>query len=156
MPREPRTRDRDDKKIQTPLQNNLVADEQVEEEELDNEIHCLGDTSPFPYLTQYAYEESLLDNQINEISKGDKSNRSPNKYNLRSKKKEVKFDIHDQPSIVEKPTKDVKNSSKEKKAQNPPPIDKDLVPEVREIMKPPQTFGYFTSHTFKSVTSSQL
>jgi hypothetical protein len=52
MPREPRSRDRDDQKIQTPLQNNLVVDEEGEEEELDPEIHCLGDTSPFPHLTQ--------------------------------------------------------------------------------------------------------
>jgi hypothetical protein len=72
LPREPRNRDRDDQKIQTPLQNNLVADEEREEEELDPEIHCLGDTSPFPHLTQSAYEESLLDNQINELSKGEK------------------------------------------------------------------------------------
>jgi hypothetical protein len=98
LPREPRIRDRDDQKIQTPLQNNLVVDEEGEEEELDPEIHCLGDTSPFPHLTQSAYEESLLDNQINELSKGEKANSSPNKYNLRSKKKEEKSDIPDQPS----------------------------------------------------------
>jgi hypothetical protein len=70
-------RDRDDQKIQTPLQNNLVVDEEGEEEELDPEIHCLGDTSPFPHLTQSAYEESLMDNQINELSKGEKANSSP-------------------------------------------------------------------------------
>jgi hypothetical protein len=29
-----------------------------------------------------------MDNQINDMSKGDKTNGSPNKYNLRSKKKE--------------------------------------------------------------------
>jgi len=87
LPREPRNRDRDDQKIQTPLQNNLVVDEEGEGAELDPEIHCLGDTSPFPHLTQYTYEESLMDEQINELSKGEKANNSPNKYNLRSKKK---------------------------------------------------------------------
>jgi hypothetical protein len=52
MPREKRDRDRSDQKIQTPLQNNLVIDEEGGEEELDPEIHCIGDTFPFPHLTQ--------------------------------------------------------------------------------------------------------
>ena len=56
MPREQRDMDGNDQKIQTPLQNNLVADEEREEEELDPEIHCIGDTSPFPHLTQSSYE----------------------------------------------------------------------------------------------------
>jgi hypothetical protein len=67
LPREPRSKDRYDKKIQTPLQNNLVIDEEGEEEELDPKIHCLGDTSPFPHFTQSANEESLMDGQINEM-----------------------------------------------------------------------------------------
>jgi ribonuclease HI len=142
LPREPRNRDRDDQKIQTPLQNNLIVDEEGEEEELDPEIHCLGDTSPFPHLTQSAYEESLMDNQINELSKGEKTNSSPNKYNLRSKKKEGKSDIPDQPSRAEKPAKDATNNNKEKKTQNPSPIAKGPVPEVREILKPPSYFNF--------------
>jgi hypothetical protein len=73
MPREQRNRDRDDQRIQTPLQNNLVTDEEREEEELDPEIHCIEDTSPFPHLTQSAYEESLMNSQINELSKGEKA-----------------------------------------------------------------------------------
>jgi hypothetical protein len=121
LPREPRNRDRDDHKIQTLLQNNLVADVEGEEEELDPKIHFLGDTSPFPHLTQYAYEESLMDNQINELSKGDKTNSNQNKYNLGYKKKEGKSDIHDQPPKADNPTKDSKNNKKEKKTQNPSP-----------------------------------
>ena len=115
LPREPQNRDRDDQKIQTPLQNNLILDEEGEEEEIDPEIHCLGDTTPFPYLTQYAYEESLMENQINELSKGEKTNSSPNKYNLRSKNKEGKYNIPDQPSRAENPAKYTVNGSKEKK-----------------------------------------
>jgi hypothetical protein len=65
--RDQRNKDRDDQKIQAPLQNNLVTDEEGEEEELDPEIHCLGDTSSFPHLTQAAYEESLMDSQLNEL-----------------------------------------------------------------------------------------
>jgi hypothetical protein len=88
LPRDQRRRDRDDQKIQAPPQNNHVIDEEGEEEDLDPEIHCLADTSSFPHLTQYANEDSLMDNQLNDLSKGDKSNNKPNRYNLRSKKKE--------------------------------------------------------------------
>jgi hypothetical protein len=87
LPRDPRSRYRDDQKVQTPLQNNLVVDEEGEDEETDLEIHFLGDTSSSPHLTQAAYEESLMDNQINELSKGEKEKENPNRYNLRSKKK---------------------------------------------------------------------
>jgi ribonuclease HI len=142
LPREPRNRERDDQKIQTPLQNNLVVDEEREEEELDPEIHCIGDTSPFPHLTQSAYEESLIDSQINELSKGEKENSGPNKYNLQSKKKEGKSDIPDPAPRAEKPAKDATNNNKEKKAQNPSPIPKDPVPEVREVLKPPSSFSF--------------
>jgi hypothetical protein len=95
LPRDQRRRDRDDQKIQAPLQNNLVIDEEGEEEDLDPEIHCLADTSSFPHLTQSAYEESLMDNQLNELRKGDKANNNPNRYNLRSKKKEGMPDVPD-------------------------------------------------------------
>jgi hypothetical protein len=44
------------KKIQTPLQNNLVSHEEGEKEEPDLEIPCLGDNSSSPHLTQSAYE----------------------------------------------------------------------------------------------------
>jgi hypothetical protein len=59
--RDQRNRDRDDKKIQAPLQDNLIIDEEGEEEEVDPEIHCLGDISSSPHLTHSAYEESLMD-----------------------------------------------------------------------------------------------
>jgi hypothetical protein len=98
LQRDQRNRDRDDKKVQAPLQNNLVVDEEGEDEETDPEIHCLGDTSSSPHLTQSAYEESLMDSQLNELSKGEKTNDNPNKYNLRSKKKEGKPDTSDQPT----------------------------------------------------------
>jgi len=41
-----------------------------EDEETNPKIHFLGDTSSSPHSTQSVYEESLLDNQINEMSKG--------------------------------------------------------------------------------------
>jgi hypothetical protein len=64
MLREQRNIDRDDQKIHTPLQNNLVIDEEREEEEIDPKIHSIGYTSSFPHLTQYSYEESLIDSQM--------------------------------------------------------------------------------------------
>jgi hypothetical protein len=80
-------------------------------------------------LTQSAYEESLMNSQINELSKREKENDSiPNKYNLRSKKKEGKFDIPDQPLIAEKPAKLATNTAKEKKTQNISPMAKDPIP----------------------------
>jgi hypothetical protein len=83
-----------------------------------------------------------MNSQINELSKGEKAYNNPNKYNLRSKKKEGKSDAHDQPSREEKPAKDVANNSKEKKAQNPSPIPKDPIPEVREVLKPLSSFNF--------------
>jgi len=56
-----------------------------------------------------------MDSQINELSKGEKTNSSPNKYNLRSKNKEGKSKFPDHPSRTEKSAKDAKNSRKEKK-----------------------------------------
>jgi hypothetical protein len=106
FPREQRSRDRDDQRIQTPLQNNLVSHEEGEEvDELHPEIHCIEDTSLFPHLTQSAYEESLINTQINELSRGENTSNTPNRYNLRSKGKEGNFDNQDQPPMEERPTK---------------------------------------------------
>jgi len=58
-----------------------------ESDELDPEIHCVGDNPPFPHLTQSAYKESLMDSQLNELSKGDKASSGRGRYNLRSDKK---------------------------------------------------------------------
>jgi hypothetical protein len=140
--RDQRNRDRDDKKIQAPLQNNLVTDEEGEEEDVDPEIHCLGDTSSSPHLTQSAYEEALMDSQLNELSKGERTSGNPNRYNLRSKKKEGKPDIPDQPTRTVNPAKDVAASNKEKEAQNPQPVVKIPIPEVKEILKPPSSFSF--------------
>jgi hypothetical protein len=68
--RDQRNSDRDDKKFQAPLQNNVVTNQEGEEEDVDLEIHCLGDTSSSPHLTQSAYEGYLVDIQLNEFNKG--------------------------------------------------------------------------------------
>jgi len=40
---------REDKKFQTPLHNNLVDEEEGNNEEPDQEIHSLGDTTASPH-----------------------------------------------------------------------------------------------------------
>jgi len=114
MPREQRDRDINDQKIQTPLPKKISIEEEREEEELehDPEIHCVGDTSLFPHLTQSAYEESLMNSQINEPNKWEKVNNSTSKYNLRSKKKEGKSDIPDPSPRAKNPAKDATDSGK--------------------------------------------
>jgi len=37
----------------------------------------------FPHLTQSTYEESLMDSQLNELSKGENTSNNPNRYSLR-------------------------------------------------------------------------
>jgi endonuclease III-like uncharacterized protein len=83
-----------------------------------------------------------MDNHINELSKGVKTNNSPKKYSLRSKKHEGKSGILDQNSRAEKPAKDATNNIKEKKTQNPSPLAKGPIPKVKEIMKPSSSFNF--------------
>jgi hypothetical protein len=143
FPREQRSRDRDDQRIQTPLQNNLVSHEEGEEaNELDPEIHCIEDTSQFPHLTQSAYEESLINSQINKLSRGEKASNTPKRYNLRSKKKEGNFDNQDQPPIAEIPTKATVTTAKEKKTQSASLAAKEPLIEVREAPKPIPSFNF--------------
>jgi hypothetical protein len=141
--------DRDDQKIQTPIQNNLVVDDDGEEEYLGPKIHYLEDTSPYPHLNQSSYIESLMDIQLNELSKGDKANNNPNKYNLRSKNKGGRSDIPNQPPRVENPTKVLAYNSEENKAHNPSPVAKGPIQEVKEILKPPSYFNF--EHEIKKI-----
>jgi hypothetical protein len=140
--RDQRNRDRDDQKIQTPLQNNLVTNEDGEEEDFDPEIHFLGDTSSSPHLTQSSYKESLMSNQLNELSKGENTSSDTNRYNLQSKKKEGNLDTPEQPARVEKPIRDIEYNNKERKAQSPPLVVKIPILEVKEILKPPSPYSF--------------
>jgi ribonuclease HI len=92
-------------------------------------------------LTQSTYEESLKDNQLNELSNGEGTSHNPNRYSLRSKKKEGKLDIFYHPTRAEKSVKNVADGVKEKEA-NPPPLVKGPIPEVKEVVKPPSSFSF--------------
>jgi hypothetical protein len=70
-------RNKDDEKVQNPLQNNMVNDEEGEYEGTYQNIHCLGDTSTSPHFYQSTYEGTLMNSQLNE-------------FNNREKKKERK------------------------------------------------------------------
>jgi hypothetical protein len=142
LTRDPRKRERDDQKIQTPLQNNLLDDKEGEYEEDDHEIPCLGDTPPSPHLTQSTYGKSLMDNKINELSKGEKEKENPSRYDMRSKKKGENTNASDQPIKIEKSAKAMIVRNKEKFSQSPPVLVEDLIPEVKEILKSPPSFSY--------------
>jgi ribonuclease HI len=138
-----RGRDREDQKIQAPFQNNFVAEgEEGETDEPDHEIHCFGDTPPFPHLTQSAYEESLMDSQLNELSKEGKASGSQDRYDLRSKRKTVAPDVPEQSTRTEKPANEVADSHRGKKTLSPSPIVQSHVPEIREIQKLTPSFNF--------------
>jgi hypothetical protein len=71
FPREHRGKYRDDQRVQTPLQNNLVDHEERDEiDEFGPKIHYIEETPPFPHLTQSAYVKYLMNIQIHELGKG--------------------------------------------------------------------------------------
>jgi len=57
-----------------------------------------------------------MDIQLNELSKGDKTNDNPNRYDLRSKNKGVKPDVLEHPTKTKKLANDVASNSKERKS----------------------------------------
>lgn len=135
-------RNRDDQKVQNPLQNKMVDDEEGEYEGEDREIHYLGDTSTSPHLTQSSYEEYLMNNQLNELSKGEKTKENQNKYNLRSKQKEGKPSTSNQPKKSENYAKTVTAISKENEELNNQPVIKAPILEIKEILKSPSSFNF--------------
>jgi ribonuclease HI len=143
FPREQRGKDREDQRVQAPLQNNLVDHEEREEiDEFGPEIHCIEEAPPFPHLTQSAYEESLMSAQIHELGKEQRAGHTSNRYNLRSRRKEGDFDSSDQPLIADRPTKTAAATTKEKKTQSASPAAKEPVTEVREAPKPTPSFNF--------------
>jgi hypothetical protein len=74
------------------------------------------------------------------MRKGESTKDSPNIYNLKSRKKEGKPDIPDQPGQAEDPVKKGADGSKEKEVQNPQAVIKTPVLEVKEILNPHPSF----------------
>jgi ribosomal protein L31 len=136
-------RDREDQKIQAPFQNNFMAEgEEGETGELDPEIHFLGDTPRFPHLTQSAYEESLMDSQLNVLSKENKTSSRQGRYDLRSQKKAVAPDAPEKLTRTENLANESVDNPRGKKTQPLSPIIQSRVPEIREIPKLPSSFNF--------------
>jgi hypothetical protein len=144
-------RDRDDQRIQAPFQNNFVADEEEgETDEPEPKIHFLEVTPPFPHLTQSTYEESLMNSQLNELSKGDKASGGRGRYSLRSGKKTTVPDVPEQSTRTWKSANEVADTHRGKKAQPPSPIVHNHVPEIREIPKLTSSFNF--EHEIQKIT----
>jgi ribonuclease HI len=80
--------------------------------------------------------------QIHELGKGERAGHTPNRYNLRSRRKEGDFDSSDPPLIADRPTKMAAATTKEKKTQSASPAAKEPVTEVREAPKPTPSFNF--------------
>jgi hypothetical protein len=136
-------RDRDDQRIQAAFQNNFVADEEeAETDEPEPEIQSLEVTSPSPHLTKSAYEESLMNGQLHELSKADKAGSGRGRYNLRSDKKAAAPDVPEPSTRAKRPTEETTDSNKGKKAQPLSPVIQIHAPEIREIPKPTSSFNF--------------
>jgi hypothetical protein len=85
-----------------------------------------------------------MDSQLNELSKGEKTNDNPSKCNLRPKKKEGKTNTSDQPTKIGNFAKAMAARSKGKDAQNPQALVKSISLEIKEIMKSPSSFSFET------------
>jgi ribonuclease HI len=86
------------------------------------------------------YREDLMGSQLNELSKGERTSGNPNRYNLRSKKKEGKPYIPYHPTRTKHHVKEVASRRKEKEAQSPQEVVKSPIPEVKDILNPPSSF----------------
>jgi ribonuclease HI len=138
-----RERDRDDQRVQAPFHNNFVADEEEgEADEPEPKIHSVEVTPPFPHLTKSTYEESLMDGQLNELSKADKASDGRGRYNLRYDKKAAAPDVPESSPRAEKPVDEAADHHRGKKTQPPSPIIQNHAPEIREIPKPTSSFNF--------------
>jgi uncharacterized small protein (DUF1192 family) len=136
-------RDRDDQRIQAPFQNNLVADEEeAKTDEPEPKILSVEVTPPFPHLTKSAYEESLMNSQLNELSKGDKADGGRGKYNLRSDRRAAAPDNPESSTRAKKPAEQIADNDIGKKAQPLSPIIQNHAPEIREIPKLTSSFNF--------------
>jgi len=136
-------RDRDDQRIQAPFQNNFVADEEERgTDEPEPKIHSIEVTPPFPHLTKSAYEESLMDSQLNELSKGDKAGGGRGRYNLRSDKKAAAYDVPESSTRAEKTAEEIADNHRGNKAHPLSPVIQNHAPEIREIPKLTYSFNF--------------
>jgi uncharacterized small protein (DUF1192 family) len=141
--RKEKERDRDDQRIQAPFQNNFVADEEeAETGEPEPKIHSLEVIPPFPHLTKSAYEESLMNGQLHELSREGKDGSGRGRYNLRSGKKAAAPDVPESSTRAKKLAEETADSNRGKKARPPSPIIQVHAPEIREIPNLASSFNF--------------
>jgi hypothetical protein len=105
----------DDQRIRVPLQN-VVMDEgpSEEKEEVEGDIHCVGDEIGTSYLTQQDYEQSLMAEETEGDLLGDGVFTTEDKirYDLRSKSKATQADTTASSAEIAAPVKQKDHTSK--------------------------------------------
>jgi ribonuclease HI len=110
----------EDQRIRVPLQNVVMDEEQVEEqEEVEGDIHCVGDETGTSYLTQQDYEQSLMTGEAEEDLLGDGIFTAEDKgrYNLRSKSKAAQADASASPAETAAPVRQKEHTSEDQPAR---------------------------------------
>jgi ribonuclease HI len=137
----------EDQRIRVPLQNVVMDEEHVEEqEEVEGDIHCVGDETGTSYLTQQDYEQSLITEQAEDDLLGDGifTAEDKNRYNLRSKSKTAQADAPAAPVETAAPVKQKDHtsedqpakSSKEKAPASPKKVAAPVSQQAPEIQPP--------------------
>jgi ribonuclease HI len=106
----------EDQRIRVPLQNVVMDEEQVEEqEEVEGDIHCVGDETGTSYLTQQDYEQSLTTEEAEGDLFGDGifTAEDKNRYNLRSKSKAAQADAPASPAETAAPVRQKEHTSED-------------------------------------------
>jgi hypothetical protein len=122
-------------RIRVPLQNVVMDEEHVEEqEEVEGDIHCVGDETGTSYLTQQDYEQSLMTEEAKDDLLGDGIflAEDKNRYNLRSKSKVDQADASASPTETTVPVKQKDHSSENQPTK--PSKEKALAPPKKIVV----------------------
>jgi ribonuclease HI len=111
----------EDQRIRVPLQNVVMDEENVDEqEEVEGDIHCVGDEIGTSYLTQQDYEQSLMTEETEDDLLGDGifTAEDKSRYNLHSKSKYAQTDASASPAETATPVKQKNHTSKDQPAKS--------------------------------------
>jgi hypothetical protein len=111
----------EDQRIRVPLQNVVMDEENVDEqEELEGDIHCVGDETGTSYLTQQDYKQSLVTEEAEDGLLGDGifTAEDKSRYNLRSKSKAAPTEASASPVETTTPVKQKDHTSEDQPAKS--------------------------------------
>jgi hypothetical protein len=120
----------------------MADEEEADTGDTEPKIHSLEVIPPFPHLTKSAYEESLMNGQLHELSREGKDGSGRGRYNLRSGKKVEAPDVLESSTREKKLAEETANNNRGKKARPPSPIIQVHAPEIREIPKLASSFNF--------------